>query len=123
MNTIDKKTILLIGHNNYQEWALTLTLKLGGYNPHVVKDEDEAINMVKALPEAIHSLILPGTGFNSVLRSLLEVFSRNRIDTPVCLLGGSAHELDITKALENTNIQLRLFSCGNDQLLEHLSQY
>ncbi len=122
INAIKKNTVLLLGHDPQQEWVLSMTLRLGGYTARVVKGHDEVINLVKMLPEAIHSVILAGAGLKSVLISRLEIFSRNHIDTPVCLLGGSVNERDISKSLENTDFPLRLFFCGNDRLLECLRQ-
>lgn len=120
MKSTNKNTVLLLGHDFWQERTLVLTLKLGGYVARVVEDTNEAINLIKKLPETVNSLLIPGTGCQAKLNERLMCFEANDISTPVYLIGSSIVELEENRiSIKN---QLKLSSCLPHQLLECLNQ-
>lgn len=122
MNSINKNIVLLLGHNVWQRRALTLTLRLGAYEAHIVNDVHEAINIVKMMPESVHSIVLSGVGCQTTLKETLQAFSENHVSTPVFLVGISTSDLKRNKIPDLAENQLKLSSCRNDQLLEYLEQ-
>jgi hypothetical protein len=120
MNGMEKNTVLLLGHSNLQERYITLTLTLGGYEARVVRNEYEAINMVKTMRETVHSVIISGTGSQMELNEKLMRLGCSNVSTPVVIVGLSDVELERNRATENFPSSLKLTCCGYDQLLQNL---
>lgn len=122
MIKLDNNTVLLLGHNQWQERALVLSLRLGGYAPRVVKDTDEAINIVKMVPDTVYGMVLPGVGCQVTLKERLLAFESHQVSTHICLVGISNRELESGFVGMKSFGPFKLSCCSNDQLLECLER-
>lgn len=116
------KAVLLLGHSKWQQRAIELALKLVGHDVRVVKEVDEAINLIKSTPEMVHGVVLAGGGCQATLRERLAAFNDNRVTKPIYLLGSSLKDLENNKIFPADGSQLKLSCCSNDQLLEVMGQ-
>ncbi|PLY02661.1 MAG: hypothetical protein C0624_07945 [Desulfuromonas sp.] len=114
--------ILLLAHNNLQERTLQIILKLGGHHAHLVRDELEAINMIKNVPRKIRGIVFGTAGCQSNLTQCIQTFREHQINTPIYLVALLGHEEIVTSAITATHHDLNLSVYNNQQLLRHLNQ-
>lgn len=113
--------ILLLAQNSLQERTLAMTLKLGGHSAYVIRDELEAINMIKTVPQNIRGLVLGGAGCRQTLTERISVLVNNQIRTPIYLVGLTGGEVGIVKDKGGVEPALQISMCSNDELLECLN--
>jgi len=114
--------LLLLAHNDLQERNLQLMLKLNGHATHVVRDEYEAINMIKTIPRKVRGIIFGTAGFQANLTQRIQVFLGHQINTPIYLVALSGHEEMIAETIDCSNNDLNLSIYNNQQLLRHLKE-
>jgi hypothetical protein len=102
----------------WQERSLVLNLRLGGYEPHVAKNCQEVINLVKLLEDAVHSIVLPATGNQCVLSERLAAFSEHQVTPSIILLGISEQDLRQNHNLGDHRDGVKLTACWVEQLLD-----
>ncbi len=118
----NKKTVLLIGYNDWQERSLVTTLRLGGYVARVVDDIYEAINLVKVIPEVVHSIVMSGNDYHSMLIERLTALEKYKVTIPVYLVGNSFNRHKEKEAIAKNIKFINILCCSSSQLLEILDK-
>lgn len=114
--------ILLLARNALQERTLQIILKLGGHHTHAVRNEHEAINMIKSIPDRVRGVVLGTADSPSQLPRCIETFQAHRINTPIYLVALLGHEETISAAVDDSHNDLNLAVYNNQQLLRRLSE-
>jgi len=114
--------ILLLSRNTLQERTLQIILKLAGHHPHVVRNEHEAINMIKSVPDRVRGIVLGTADSLSQLPECIETFRAYRISTPIYLVALLGREETICAAVHDSHNDLNLAVYNNQQLLRRLSE-
>ena len=117
-----KKTVLLIGYNGWQARTLVLTLRVGGYVTRIVEDINEAINLIKMIPDMVNSIVMSGDNCHVTLKERLTALENHKISTPIYLVDTALTTQKDKGTIPKKIKYINILCCSNDQLLEMMDK-